>query len=809
MLDEKAYVDFSKADMTAATSEAASAASQDFPVVNEEKRVLARVQKHLEQPRHERQAMLIDYDAELIDLRDQINNARLEDVPPLIEEMERLQQVAARRAQVTSGHVDASSPYFARMVLEEDGRKREVLIGRSTYLDSRTGVRIVDWRNAPVSRLYYRYDEGDDYEEDFGGRHVEGEVLVRRSLGIRDRQLQRVTTPEGTYVLAPNGEWRRMAVEQIQLQGGQGTALRPEHHHKPGQLGVGIDGEGRTDRFLPEITALIDARQFDLITRPDAGLVVIQGGAGSGKTTIGLHRMAYLAYQEPKVFRPDKMLIVVFNQALARYMSKVLPALGVDGVPVVTYEAWVEKLKKVHFEAMPKAYSEETPSVVTKLKKHPVMLGLIDDYVSRLAREFQSDLSGVLSDAGVAKVAELFSKTGSMPLYERLETLKQQAIKADAGLSRGDALNLQGVVERWQANRLDVAEAWSEVLGDLERWQSALAQVDPEAFSASELRSAHVWCIRHCEAALQEVERHEQQLRDRFDPQVENAEPEELIGIDGKSEREVVSLDREDDTLLLKLYQSLRAPLRHRKERLCYEHVLVDEAQDLSPVELSVVLGTASKRQSVTFAGDVAQRIYMDNGFSTWEKVFDQLGLAHIEIEPLYISYRSTVEVMDFAQHVLGEVSQGQRGRAVRSGAPVELFRFTHAGDAVGFLGEALREVVRREPLSSIAIIARHPEQADMYYDGLIASEVPNVRRVADQDFPFKPGVDVTDIRQVKGLEFDYVVLLEVSTAVYPIDDESRHLLHIGATRAAHQLWVMSVGEPSKLLPDHLLKAAL
>jgi len=638
---------------------------------------------------------------------------------------------------------------------------------------------------------------------------VEGEVLIRRSLGIRDRQLQRVTTPEGTYVLTPSGEWRRMAVEQIQLQGGQGTALRPEHHHKPGQLGVGIDGEGRTDRYLPEITALIDARQFDLITRPDAGLVVIQGGAGSGKTTIGLHRMAYLAYQEPKVFRPDKMLIVVFNQALARYMSKVLPALGVEGVPVVTYEAWAEKLKKVHFEAMPRVYSDETPSVVTKLKKHPVMLRLIDNYVAKLAQDVRSELAGVLSDVGFSKVEEHFSQTSMLPLYERLEALRRKATKTEAEISRGDALNLQGVVERWQAGRLDVAEAWSEVLGDLERWQSALAEIDPEAFSASELRSAHGWCVRHCEAALQEVERHEQQIRDRLEDQAEAAESEELIGIDGKSEREVISLDREDDTLLLKLYQRLRGPLRHRKERLCYEHVLVDEAQDLSPVELSVVLGTASDRQSVTFAGDVAQRIYMDNGFSTWEKVFEQLGLSHIEIEPLCISYRSTVEVMDFAQHVLGEVAQGQAGRAVRSGAPVELFRFTHAGDAVGFLGEALREVVRREPLSSIAIIARHPEQADMYYDGLVASEVPNVRRVADQDFAFKPGVDVTDIRQVKGLEFDYVVLLEVSTAVYPNDDESRHLLHIGATRAAHQLWVMSVGEPSRLLPQDLINAAL
>ena len=109
------------------------------------------------------------------------------------------------------------------------------------------------------------------------------------------------------------------------------------------------------------------------------------------------------------------------------------------------------------------------------------------------------------------------------------------------------------------------------------------------------------------------------------------------------------------------------------------------------------------------------------------------------------------------------------------------------------------------EPRCSVAVIARYPEQADLYYQGLVNAEVPFIRRIARQDFPFKPGIDVTDVRQVKGLEFDYVVLLEVSAASYPEDDEARHLLHIAATRAAHQLWVASTGQPSPLLPDTLL----
>ena len=156
-------------------------------IVSDEEKCLERVASHIQGlPAVPAARRVIDYDRQLIDLRDQIAQARMEDVPPLLEQMERLQTLAARQGQSTVGHVDARSPYFGRMVLREDGRVREILIGRSTYLDTQAGVRIVDWRDAPISRLYYRYNEGDEYEETFGERDVEGEILKRRSVTIVD-----------------------------------------------------------------------------------------------------------------------------------------------------------------------------------------------------------------------------------------------------------------------------------------------------------------------------------------------------------------------------------------------------------------------------------------------------------------------------------------------------------------------------------------------------------------------------------------------------------------------------------------------
>ena len=109
-----------------------------------------------------------------------------------------------------------------------------------------------------------------------------------------------------------------------------------------------------------------------------------------------------------------------------------------------------------------------------------------------------------------------------------------------------------------------------------------------------------------------------------------------------------------------------------------------------------------------------------------------------------------------------------------------------------------------REPTASCAVISRHAEQADSYYEGLKRAEVPALRRIRRDEFNFQPGVDVTDVAHVKGLEFDYVVMVDVNAASYPDVHWARHLLHIGVTRAAHQLWLVSTGDVSPLVPAAL-----
>jgi DNA helicase-2/ATP-dependent DNA helicase PcrA len=187
-----------------------------------------------------------------------------------------------------------------------------------------------------------------------------------------------------------------------------------------------------------------------------------------------------------------------------------------------------------------------------------------------------------------------------------------------------------------------------------------------------------------------------------------------------------------------------------------------------------------------------------------WDMTLKELGVPGGAgmIEPLKVSYRSTAQITSFARAVLGPLAHEAEPIATRDGPPVELFTFASAGEAVAFLADALRELSLSEPEANVALLSRFPQQAEVYYEGLVRAEVPNVRRVRKQDFTWERGFDVTDVRQTKGLEFDEVILLETTASSYGETPQARHALYVGATRAAHQLWCIASEAPSKLVVE-------
>lgn len=771
--------------------------------VADELELLARVARHLASGSARRGVTATDYDAELVELRDAIAIARAEDVPPLVEHMTRLQALAAQRgSQAAAAPVDPACPYFGHLRLEEEGAGRDILLGKVTHLVPEQGIRIVDWRNAPVSRMYYCYDEGDDYEESFGGRVRRGVISSRRSVTITRGALVRVACQDGTFVRRGDG-WRRLAGDGPKLAGGQGVSIRAEGLRPiRGRLGVGPDGEDRADKHLPEISGLLDREQFEVISSPASGLVVVQGSAGSGKTTVGLHRIAYLAYREPKRFRPRRMLVVVLDDALATYVSGVLPALGVDGVRVTTFARWAAEQRRRHVRGLPRAYNDWTPAAVSRLKRHPAMLRMLDDLVDRRDEELTARLHAAVAgtpDAGrVSGVWKILERT---PLDARRAALVawldgERRIGDDDGarLHPRTALAAESALSRMARATADVLDDWAELLTNRAALGAAVDAHAPAEFEERDLDEVCAWCSR----IYSRIEEARQAAEDDELPADRDGDRED----DGFREAEA-TLDREDDALLVRLHQLKRGPLRGQGGRIELDHLMVDEVQDFGALEIAVLMDTVGGGRPVTLAGDTAQRIGRGGGFDDWDELLADLGVFGARVEPLEIAYRSTIEVMRVAQELLGPYA-GEPPTALRHGAEVEAHRFSEVGQAVDFVGGSLRDLAAREPLANIAIIARHPGIAALYHRGLSRAEVPRLKLVADQDFSFASGVEVTDVRQVKGLEFDYVILVDVNADTYPDNEEARRLLHVGATRAAHQLWIVCTSAPSPLVPKRL-----
>ena len=743
---------------------------------------------------------------ELLALRDEISEARLEDVPALVAQMERLQEVSLTRAELQTMLVNPRSPYFGHLRLRERvaGRgevERDVFIGRANFTDAKARIHIVDWRNAPISQLYYCYGEGSDYEETFGERAAEGDIVQRRTVTIEEGKLLRVASPQGVWVKREGesshslGCWRRTDVPVRELSGGERTAMRPAPRR--GVLGAAPEEAQRLDRHLPEIAALVDPRQFEIMTAPHSGVVVIQGGAGSGKTTIGLHRLAYLNFSYPERFPAKRMVVVTQGTALAAYIGQVLPALGVPGVRVLTFQEWAEKELQRAIPWLRATVTDEVVPAVYRVKSHPALLHELE----RRARapkakrgksavvELWADL---LTDRGL--LLSLMRDTDDLRVSEAdIEEAHRILVTRVSAIVSRDPHELPPEEKKTRAKSRAAKRAREEELADIKAWTSFGQGEGSRKRTVDDDLPEHV---RRVEAERDEVD------------DDENVRGE--IGIDGqRTEDDLPILDVDDLAILLRANQLLRKP------ETPLAHLFVDEAQDLSPMKLAALIGRTtpsghpvSSRQvpSVTLAGDTAQRLFLDNGFGDWRTVLGHLGLSHVAVEPLRIAYRSTREILALARHAMGPLPIDVPAEAKRVGAPVEAFRFSAAGAAVAFLAEALRDLLLREPRATVALLARYAEQADRYFEGLRRAEVASLRRVRAQDFTFRPGIDVTDVRQVKGLEFDYVVLLDVNASSYGSDDESRHLFHIAATRAAHQLWLIVTGRPSALIPPECLR---
>ena len=688
-------------------------------IVREELELLARVSAQLaasSTPERRSEAAVIE---DLERIREVIlNRDEMKDLDRVYDEWRRQSHLLAQLRSSRTEEIDPRSPYFGHMRLRRPSGEQDLCIGKATRIER--DLRIVDWRNAPVSKLFYRYQQGEEYIEEFGGRVMEGRLEVRRIVEIAGGELQRIDAPEGSFRgnADAKGGWERLVAATARLGGvvvdhGQRAAPDRLPALPASRLGGGEDGRAiRTDKRLPEITSLLDPEQFELITRPSAGFLLIRGVAGSGKTTVALHRIAYLAYDDPQI-DSARTLVLMFSRGLQRYVEHVLPSLGLEKVAIQTYSQWAFHLRCRHFPELPRATREDTPARIQAMKLHPALLSALEEEVAEEPGEADGEQA----------------RDDWMNLLVNRHRLHKHF--ADSGFSRGDVEDFVDLNRERQAELSDFL-------------------------------------------AGRELE------EDEPAPQVE--------------------LDPEDDPLLLRAWQLRVGPLRRGQRPLRFRHVTVDEVQDFSPLEIQLLLGCLDDERSITLSGDTQQHVTRSGGFDSWSDFLDRVGVPGSAVETLRIPYRCTREIVDFSLALLGDLREDEDlAEAPRSGPPVELFRFTDRGSCVAFLAEALEDLRLREPLASVVLLTPSESISEDYARGFEQTDLV-VERVVDYSFSFQPGIEIADVAQTKGLEFDYVVLLDVDPLSYPDDSFNRRLLHVGATRAIHQLWVTCVGVPSAIV---------
>jgi DNA helicase IV len=476
---------------------------------------------------------------------------------------------------------------------------------------------------------------------------------------------------------------------------------------------------------------VLDEHQRAAVERPPSAAMLVLGEAGFGKTTVALHRLAWLAAQRAEHERAKGWaLVVVPTEGLRRLSTRLLSRLSVPGVEVLTFASFIVAQARAVFADLPQRLSRDTSAAVVRLKRH----------------------------AAVAEVIPAVAEgTAAMHAVER------------------------GRLPRY-ATRRHLLHLW----GDQELVQRVM-------LAAGEAVPSH---------AATELQLH---TRVQFSPTTEHAmrhvDAERLRTIDGlpidegTPEQDAETVDLEDLPVLFAVNHAMTGtdatPAGSLEQ---YAHVVVDEAQELAPLELAVLGRAVAPGGGLTVAGDERQQVDESACFRGWGPAMADLGRASHDVVVLRESYRSPPAVEALARGLLDPAAPPPPTgdpALVWSRSPTPL----HAAVA---LARALRELRDRDPSASVAVILRHAEAARRLH-GALARAV-TIRLVLDGEFTLAPGACVTTVEQVKGLEFSHVVVPDASGASYPDDPRARRALYVAVTRAMAQVWLCTDGSWSPLL---------
>jgi len=683
-----------------------------------------------------------------------------------------------------------NEPYFGRVDFRERARFTEsIYIGKKGISNSKDGEEIVvDWR-APVADLYYSGTGGDSYYKAPGGI-IEGKLELKRKFLYKAGDIEQLFD-EG--------------INDIIINEGEGNNLVDEF--------LKINLEETRGKKLKEVVATIQKEQNEIIRWPKNLPIIVQGSAGSGKTTIALHRLAYLIYIYKETMSGDEILVLAPNKLFLNYISDILPSLGAEEVNQNTFEELVlsklklkgkiynkdEKLLKIIEEK-----DEEKKKLIvnsSKVKGTLLFKIMLDRYVS-LVEKSTLDIKDI-------KIGDqiLFGKNEIKRLY--LKDLKAYPInKRKNEIKKYLNLKIKGNIET--------------LLLQIDReWEKEISGIRNKCKDSDERRKALTKLYEERDKIKEDIKNNSKKEFNAYFKEWKEVSSKDIyynfyngdlfeIATDNKIPK-VLALYMKDefnfnyenniideDDLAALAY--IRILLEGIDEDEKFKYIIVDEAQDYSPFQVYLVNNFA-KGNALTLVGDLAQGIYYYKGLKTWEDITEKVFDGNATYVQLTQSYRSTVEIIDFAKKTLNAQNLGLKDSkpVLRHGTKPEIIKIKDDEEYQSVIDEIITNV-KNNGKRSVAIITKNILEASKIYKILKKKSSYQFELIEGKEKELKEDLIVIPSYLTKGLEFDCTIILNPSEENYKENILDQRLLYVSLTRALHLEYIIQKDNISKLI---------
>ena len=541
------------------------------------------------------------------------------------------------------------------------------------------------------------------------------------------------------------------------------------------------------DNRLKNIVSTIQSEQNKIIRSPLYNNLIIQGVAGSGKTTVALHRVAYLVYNNRQNINANQYLVIGPNKFFINYISNVLPDLDVNNVSQLTYDEIVKNLINEDFNLI------SDKNKLLKLVLNPDELFYQHLKVSLSFKdkldEFIKDFDKMIvpdSDL-IIKGYKIISNKVIKKIYDSLAyNIIAKKIEKASLLIGKDIFNHSDAI---------MNNVWNEFnektkMMDKDKIDKERKNIE---YIEKELRNN---CNQSLKKYFSKARPNILNLYLSFLEKIDNYGKEE-IDITNKVKENIIALKKknvefEDLASLVYLYYRIYGP----NEYLKYRQVVIDEAQDFGEFNF-LALKLLMPNATFSIFGDLAQSIYQYRGIESWEKVIKTTFDDKCDLMYLSKSYRTTTEIMNSANNITNHLNLVTADPVIRHGKNVNYVKFTNNQS---LLIKDIIDSYIKKGYNSIAVICKDEDEVIRISEELQKLKI-DVKTITDLDTIYQGGICVITSYLAKGLEFDGVIISNASEDVYnSLKSFDMKLLYVAMTRPLHELNILYNNEITKPL---------